>query len=167
MGEVILEADVVADRLGDDPGATNLDAPVGDLRDYLVPGPPPRRSISRIVPGSGLPGDERRIAAHVAVPHLQVHCRPLARTQQILNRRNRHCGSPPAGTEACGSGTRSPSRAPEGQADRAAQDRSPSRIGTDTYPALRRSTASETDPPSSPGPCRATVAPSWPSLVAM
>jgi hypothetical protein len=76
-GDVVLEPDVFADRLGHDPGPPHRHTTSGGLLNDVEPGPPPRATIVWVVAVTGLPRGEHRIGTAVPVPHLQMHRRPV------------------------------------------------------------------------------------------
>ena len=105
-GAVVFISNVLTERLGHDSCAPDLDTPARHVGCRLIPGVPPGLPVRRIPTLPVAPCGEIRVAAHVAITHLQMHRRPLAGAQHVLDRlihplRQRqlsHHSSSPAGT---------------------------------------------------------------------
>jgi hypothetical protein len=96
--DVMLEPDVLADRLADDPGSPDAHATPAGLSDQAEPRPPSGATVGGVIAVPGLPPDEQRVGAAVAVPRLQVHRRPFAGAQQLIRSRTAH---QPASVKKC------------------------------------------------------------------
>ena len=81
----VLEPDVIADRLGDDPRPAEPDAPRRVLAHQVVPGRA-RRDGPRL---AGEPSPVLGVSGVVGVPHLQVNRRAGCRRDQLAKRRYR------------------------------------------------------------------------------
>src|SRR6185437_5327886 len=90
---VVLEPDVVGDRLGHYPGAAYHDSSGNGTADDA---PPARLALTAVERRAAFPGNEGGIVRHVGIAHLQMHgCVRRAREQFLKWRHRDWHRSPP------------------------------------------------------------------------
>src|SRR5881275_557424 len=72
-GAVVFISNVLTERLGHDSCAPDLDTPARHVGCRLIPGVPPGLPVRRIPTLPVAPCEEVRVAAHVAVAHLEMY----------------------------------------------------------------------------------------------
>ena len=106
---VVLEPDVVGDRLGHQTDAPHAHAAGYGGADEIRPAGP---SLGGVEPPSGLPVEPVRVLRRVDVPHLHVRCAALSGAEQAVCHRFCRHRIPPGETAPCAPGSSPQSRDP-------------------------------------------------------